>query len=59
MDNAKGTRDFGPKEKILRDYIIDILKEVCENYGFNPILTIERILLLVVGTGLLYTIFGS
>jgi histidyl-tRNA synthetase len=41
---AKGTRDFGPKEKILRDYIVNTLKEVCENYGFNPIETpiVER-----------------
>jgi histidyl-tRNA synthetase len=39
LENAKGTRDFPPEEKILRDYIINTLKRVCENYGFSPIET--------------------
>ena len=36
---AKGTRDFSPEEKILRDKIFNILKEACENFGFSPIET--------------------
>jgi histidyl-tRNA synthetase len=39
LDNAKGTRDFNPEEKILRGKILNLLKETCENYGFNPIET--------------------
>jgi len=44
VELAKGTRDFSPKEKILRDQVLNTLKEVCENYGFSPIETpiIER-----------------
>ncbi|MEW6295333.1 MAG: histidine--tRNA ligase [Candidatus Diapherotrites archaeon] len=40
----KGTRDFLPEEKILREKIIRQLKEVFELYGFSPIETpaIER-----------------
>src|SRR3990167_6624489 len=33
----KGTRDFSPEEKILRDKIVDTLKEVFELYGFAPL----------------------
>ena len=42
--NARGTRDFGPEEKIARQKIIDHLRKVFELYGFNPIETpsIER-----------------
>jgi len=45
LQRAKGTRDFGPGEKILRDKIIKILKDVFEKYGFNPIETpiLERL----------------
>src|SRR3989338_4269247 len=41
---AKGTRDFLPEEKIIRDQIMDTLKEACETFGFSPIETpiIER-----------------
>ncbi len=41
---AKGTRDFLPEEKIVRDKIINILREACETFGFSPIETpiIER-----------------
>ena len=44
IELAKGTRDFSPEEKIVRDKIMKILREVCELYGFNPIETpiIER-----------------
>ena len=33
----KGTRDFSPEEKILRDKIVDTLKEVFELYGYAPL----------------------
>jgi len=36
---AKGTRDFSPEEKIARDEILVLLREVCEIYGFSPIET--------------------
>ncbi len=39
IDLAKGTRDFGPNEKILRDYVLNTIKKVCETYGFSPIET--------------------
>lgn len=35
----KGTRDFSPEEKILRDKIIDTLKDVFELYGYVPLET--------------------
>jgi len=35
----KGTRDFAPEEKILRDRIVGTLKEVFELYGFAPLET--------------------
>ena len=35
----KGTRDFSPEEKILRDKIVNTLKEVFELYGFAPLET--------------------
>ena len=40
----KGTRDFSPEEKILRDKIVETLKEVFELYGYVPLETpiIER-----------------
>lgn len=40
----RGTRDFPPEEKILRDEVIGTLTTVFERYGFNPIETpiIER-----------------
>jgi len=39
IENVKGTRDFAPQEKILRDSIITKLKAVFEQYGFNPLET--------------------
>ncbi len=36
---TKGTRDFSPEEKILRDKIVGTLKEVFELYGFAPLET--------------------
>ncbi|HLD86681.1 MAG TPA: histidine--tRNA ligase [Candidatus Nanoarchaeia archaeon] len=36
LKTPKGTRDFPPEEKILRDSLISTLKEVFELYGFSP-----------------------
>ncbi len=36
---AKGTRDFSPEEKIARDEILVLLREVCELFGFSPLET--------------------
>ncbi len=40
----RGMRDFSPEEKILRDEVIAILKNVFELYGFSPLETpvVER-----------------
>ena len=35
----KGTRDFSPEEEILRNKIVDTLKEVFEIYGYAPLET--------------------
>ena len=42
--NARGTRDFAPEEKIVRQNVIDMLRSVFELYGFAPLETpiIER-----------------
>ena len=37
LEMAKGTRDFPPEEKIIRDRLINTIKGVFENYGYNPI----------------------
>jgi len=44
LQRARGVRDFGPAEKIARNKILEVLKTVFENFGFNPIETpvIER-----------------
>ena len=44
LQRAKGVRDFGPKEKIARNKIVQTLQQVFESFGFNPIETpiIER-----------------
>ncbi len=44
LERAKGTEDFPPEEKILRDEIINKLKKVFELYGYSPFETpiIER-----------------
>ena len=40
----RGMRDFAPEEKIVRDHVINMLKDVFERYGFNPLETpiVER-----------------
>ncbi|MFH1770253.1 MAG: histidine--tRNA ligase [archaeon] len=42
--NARGVRDFSPEEKIVRQEIVDTLRETFEEFGFNPLETpaIER-----------------
>jgi histidyl-tRNA synthetase len=42
--NARGTKDFLPEQKILRQKIVDVLREVFELYGYPPLETplIER-----------------
>jgi len=35
----KGTRDFPPEEKILRDKVVSTLKKIFERYGFSPLET--------------------
>lgn len=44
MQRAKGTRDFKPEEKIVRQNVIDLLRNIFEKYGYNPLETpvIER-----------------
>jgi histidyl-tRNA synthetase len=44
LQNARGTRDFPPEDKILRNKVVDRLKEVFERYGYSPLETplIER-----------------
>jgi histidyl-tRNA synthetase len=40
----RGMRDFPPEEKILRDEVISVLKDIFELYGFSPLETpvVER-----------------
>ena len=44
LETAKGVRDFGPEEKIVRQELIGKLTEIFEKYGYSPIETpiIER-----------------
>ncbi len=44
LSTAKGTRDFPPEEKIIRQEVVETFKKVFEIYGYNPIETpiIER-----------------
>jgi len=44
LETAKGVKDIKPEEKILRERVISILKEVFELYGYNPLETpiVER-----------------
>ena len=44
LQTAKGMRDFGPEDKILRDSIMKNLVEVFEIYGYSPLETpiVER-----------------
>lgn len=39
MEIPKGTRDFLPREKIIRNYILKTLTETFEEAGFNPLET--------------------
>lgn len=39
LQRAKGTRDFGPEEKIKRDSILKKIVEIFELFGFNPLET--------------------
>ncbi len=43
--NARGTRDYAPEEKIARQKIVDMLRQVFELYGFSPLETpiLERL----------------
>jgi histidyl-tRNA synthetase len=45
VEMAKGTRDFPPEDKIIREELISELKEVFESYGYSPLETpsIERL----------------
>lgn len=35
----KGTRDFLPEQMVKRNYVIGIIKEVFERFGFEPLET--------------------
>jgi histidyl-tRNA synthetase len=39
LENSKGTRDFAPEEKIVREEVVSILKSTFELYGFSPLET--------------------
>jgi histidyl-tRNA synthetase len=39
LENSKGTRDFAPEDKILRNQLVDGLKVVFEKYGYSPLET--------------------
>jgi histidyl-tRNA synthetase len=39
LENSKGTKDFAPEEKIVREEAVSILKSVFELYGFSPLET--------------------
>ncbi len=39
LEPARGTRDFAPSEKIIRDKVILDIKEIFEIYGFSPLET--------------------
>ncbi|MBW2967295.1 histidine--tRNA ligase [Candidatus Woesearchaeota archaeon] len=43
--NARGTRDFAPEDKIVRQRLTDMLRKTFELYGFSPLETpvIERL----------------
>ena len=36
---SKGTRDFGPEQIAKRNYIFDIIKDIFEKFGFQPLET--------------------
>ena len=35
----RGMRDFLPQKMILRQYVMDIIQDVFESYGFEPLQT--------------------
>ena len=39
LERAKGTRDFLPEDKLLRDKVVDTLKKNFALFGFNPLET--------------------
>ena len=39
LETPKGTRDFLPEDKIIRDNLVKTLKEIFELYGYNPLET--------------------
>ena len=39
LETPRGTRDFPPEEKILRDKVINQIKEIFEIYGYSPLET--------------------
>ncbi len=39
LETPKGTRDFLPEDKIIRDNLVSTLKEIFELYGYNPLET--------------------
>lgn len=39
LELLKGTRDFLPEDKIIRQNIVDILRENFERFGYNPVET--------------------
>lgn len=45
LERAKGVRDFPPEEMIVRQEVIDTLKKIFAQFGFNPLETpiIERL----------------
>ena len=45
LSRAKGTRDFLPEDKIIRNEIVEVLRKTFEKYGFNPLETpvLERL----------------
>ncbi|MBN2142885.1 histidine--tRNA ligase [Candidatus Woesearchaeota archaeon] len=53
LENSKGTRDFGPEDKILRNEVVSRLTKVFELYGYSPLETpiIERYELLAAKAG--------
>jgi len=39
LQTLKGTKDYLPKEQIIRNRITDVLRQVFENYGYKPVET--------------------
>jgi len=45
FEKLKGTKDFAPEEKIVRQFVIDKIRVIFEKYGFSPLETsiLERL----------------